>query len=377
MAINIVADEAIPYVWESFSSIGDVVKLPGGNIDRRAIKDADGLVIRSITKVSPALLENSKVQFVGTATIGTDHIDLNYLEENKIKFASAPGCSAITVAEFVLNCLYRLSVVKNLILPESVLGIVGAGNIGLALKERAEQLGIQCLLNDPPLQDLHPDMGMVALDELVERSDIISLHVPFIRDGKFPTFHLIDQSILKLARPRSIWINTSRGGVIDESALLEYQQQIGGLILDVWENEPGINREVLKIADIATPHIAGYSIEGKIRATQMVYEAACRYFDVPVVWQTKNALEGIEGIKIQLGDIKNPVRDAIYNTYDVRIDDDALRSGFKAEDPAKHFSFLRNTYNYRREFSACEIINSSEIPEIPRIMMSKLGFALP
>lgn len=376
MAINIVADEAIPYVWESFSSMGDVVKLPGGNIDRTAIKDADGLVVRSITKVSPALLENSKIQFVGTATIGTDHIDLDYLEKNKIEFASAPGCSAVTVAEFVLNCLYRLSAVKDFILPESVLGIVGAGNIGLALKERAEQLGIQCLLNDPPLQDLHPDMRLVALDELVEKSDIISLHVPFTLDGKFPTFHLIDHSILKLARPRSVWINTSRGGVIDESALLEYQQQIGGLILDVWENEPGINREVLKIADIATPHIAGYSIEGKIRATQMVYEAACRYFDVPIVWQIKNAWEGIEGIKIQLADMKNPVRDAIYSTYDVRIDDDAIRSGFDTEDPTKHFSFLRNNYNYRREFSACEIANSSKIPEKPRIVMSNLGFVL-
>jgi len=374
MSLEFVADEAIPYISESFSNLGDVIKLPASEIDRDAVQDADGLIVRSVTGIIPSLLDNSRVKFVGSATVGTDHIDLAYLQQNQIQFASAPGCSAITVAEFVLNSLFHLASEKGFALSDLVLGIIGLGNIGSALKKRAEILGISCLINDPPLQAKNPGMSFLPIEEVVEESDIISLHVPLTRSGKHPTYHLIDDSILHRSKSATTWINTSRGGVIDESALLSHRDKIGGLVLDVWENEPMINSDVVAITDIATAHIAGYSVEGKIRATQMVYEAACQHFGESSVWQYQEILEHMGCVDIKLSDKTDIVGEAILKAYDIKNDDSALRSGLTGEKSAEHFADLRNNYQYRREFSSCKIRQTHRASTDALKVILELGF---
>ena len=376
MTLKIIADEAIPYISESFCTLGKVVKLPASEIDRESVRDADGLIVRSITPISASLLEQSKVRFVGSATIGTDHVDISFLRKHHIQFASAPGCSASTVAEFVLHALYTLAEKNKTTLTDCIVGIIGIGNIGSVLKKRAEVLGISCLLNDPPLQEKHPELEYLPLDEVVERSDIISLHVPLTRTGRYPTFHLIDNSILRRSGSKVIWVNTSRGGVIDESALLSNQGKIGGLVLDVWENEPNINADVVEITDIATPHIAGYSIEGKLRATDMVYRAACQFFGMPELWHLEDVLEEIGWKNIQLDMEAATISDVILKAFDIRIDDAALRESIRQNDPGTHFGKLRNNYQYRREFSSSKINQSQLINQDALEVIPKLGFKL-
>ena len=256
--LRIVADENISLAREAFSTLADIVLLPGREIHRQHLRHADALLVRSITAVNRALLHKTDVQFVGTATIGTDHLDTDFLTEAGIAFASAAGSNANAVAEYVFTAIAHSAVEKGLTLPGSSIGIVGVGHIGGRVKKLAQALGMQVLLCDPPLQRRTGSAGYLSLEQLFE-ADFLTLHVPLNLTGIDKTHHLLDHRILHKLRPDVVLINTSRGAVIDNSALLEWADRHpqATLILDVWENEPVLDMRLLERTNWSTPHIAG------------------------------------------------------------------------------------------------------------------------
>ncbi|KZY62711.1 erythronate-4-phosphate dehydrogenase, partial [Oleiphilus sp. HI0061] len=266
--MKIVADENIPLLTRFFGDLGDIVKLPGREIKAEHLSDADFLIVRSVTKVNRELLENSSVKFVGTCTIGIDHIDTDYLDQQGIRYCNAPGCNANSVVEYVLSCLSILTETHSLDLGSVTVGIVGYGNVGSLLAARLEKLGIKFKACDPFLDD----DSLVSFEEVM-RCDLISLHVPLSKEGTHPTYHMIDKQVLESLQPEQILINSSRGPVIDNDDLndfLDHQPQFTA-ILDVWEREPELNVELARKVFIGTPHIAGYSFDGKVLGTEMVY----------------------------------------------------------------------------------------------------------
>ncbi len=372
--MKFIADKAIPYVNEAFSSLGEVHLLPAIEITPAKLKDATGLLVRTTTKITPTLLNGSAVRFVGTATIGTDHIDLQYLADKQIRLSSAPGCNATAVAEYILTALFTLEQKTGVSVRNCTLGIVGAGNTGSALKMKAEAIGIQCLLNDPPLAEKSSDTQFSHLDEIAQKADIISIHVPLTHSGKHPTFHLVNEHLLNQLKPGTIIINTSRGETLDSQALKANQNRIGPTILDVWENEPNIDPELLHKVDIATPHIAGYSLEGKIRATEMIYRAACDFFEATASWKSSDALApyGFPDLILQ-NDGLFPEH-AILQAYNIWDDDRRLRLFPSQEKSGEYFASLRNNYQFRREFSSFRIKTGQEFSWPDRQLLSGVGF---
>ena len=272
--MRILADENIPLVKELFSPIGEVVTAPGRAIDRAMLRGFDVLLVRSVTKVDEKLLSGSRLRFVGTATTGTDHLDKKYLHDAGIAFASAPGSNANSVVEYIFTLICYHAFELNRPLETFSIGIVGAGTIGGSVAERAEKLDMKVLRNDPPLQEAGTPGDWHNLDEIMD-CDIITLHVPLINNGPHPTFHLFQEEIFASLNRDTYFINASRGAVADNSVLLKCLESMspGKISLDVWEGEPFINTDLLSRARFATPHIAGYSHDGKIKGTAMLYEA--------------------------------------------------------------------------------------------------------
>ncbi|MHC5054493.1 MAG: 4-phosphoerythronate dehydrogenase PdxB [Planctomycetota bacterium] len=350
----IVADENIPFAREVFSALGDVRTMSGRQMTSEAVRDAELLMVRSITKVNRALLEGSRVRFVATATIGTDHVDLAYLEQAGIAFASAPGSNARSVAEWVAAAMLTLEARGLVKLRGCTLGIVGVGNVGSRVDTVAKALGMTTLLNDPPRERAEGNAGpdkFVSLDEICARADVVTFHVPLERGGTDPTFHMIDAALLAKLRGGAALMNASRGGVHDTAALIETKRSgaIGALVLDVWEGEPRIDPEIVSLADIATPHVAGYSYDGKVAGTRMIYEAACRFLGREPEWSEE--LPPHEDLVVTLD--APCVRDAVKAAYDIEADDARLRQvvGLPSEgERAAGFDRLRKTYPRRREF---------------------------
>ena len=262
--MKIVADPNIPFVREAFAALGEIQLVPGRQIRAETVRDAELLLVRSITPVTPALLEGSRVKFVATATIGTDHVDLGYLASRDVGFASASGSNANSVAEYVVAGLLELARRRKFRLREKTLGVVGVGNVGRRVVRYAEALGMRVLQNDPPRQRAEALAHFVSLDRLLAEADIVTAHVPLVREEPEATFHLIDRDVLFSLSRRPILVNTARGAVVDNRALLPAIAggKLGGVVLDVWENEPDISGELLAVVDLGTPHIAGYSFDG-------------------------------------------------------------------------------------------------------------------
>jgi len=281
--MKIYFDENMPFAQEFFTEFGDLVPFSGRELNAEQVADADVLLVRSITKVNQALLkDNNRLKFVGTATIGVDHIDQNYLNERNINFSSAPGCNAISVAEYVISSLVVLAERYLIDLFSLTVGIVGAGNTGTRLSEKLTALGIKHVLCDPLLaEQSHDDREFVSLETALA-CDVISLHVPKTMTGDYATFHLLNEMRLSQLSENQILINACRGEVIDNQALLKLKQQGHGvkLVLDVWENEPNILHELIPFCEITTAHIAGYSLEGKARGTEMLYQALCQQLEI-------------------------------------------------------------------------------------------------
>lgn len=351
--MKIVADSNIPFVKEAFSHLGEVTTVSGREITKALLKEATLLIVRSITEVNSTLLENTGIRFVGTTTIGTDHVDTTYLKEKCIGFASAPGSNANSVAEYVLAAMVAMATKIKRPLSKLTLGIVGVGNIGSRVFQMAKSLGISCILTDPPKQRLTQSPLYRSLDELLESSDIITLHVPLKKDGSDTTAHMVNKQFIELCKKGVVLINTSRGQVVDESALLSQKGKFGGLIFDVWENEPHINFDLLSCVDIGTPHIAGYSYDGKIGGVEMIYKAACAFFFKEVVWRKQEVLDRIRSKKLTFSDEASTLEDAVSMAYDI-LEDAKKFKEVPRKDPQNRGTFFdsfRKNYPRRLEFS--------------------------
>jgi erythronate-4-phosphate dehydrogenase len=300
------------------------------------------------------LLKNSKVKFVGTATIGTDHIDLDYLRNQNITFADAKGCNADSVAEYVFTALLKIVSEKNISLIGKTISVVGVGNIGSRVARIANYFGMKVLKNDPPLERKGIGEYYVSLDEVL-RADIITLHVPMLFEGIDKTFHLLNQDNLKRIKEGTIIINTSRGAVIDNAALLnESINKDLELVLDVWENEPSINIELLSKTEVATSHIAGYSFEGKVNGTKMIYNALCKFLKTKPTWQPDPPLIQNKEMKLAEGKTDEEKLYKLFSSiYNIDKDDELMRNitSYEPDERAKYFDLLRKNYPVRREFS--------------------------
>lgn len=384
--MKIVADTNIPFVKEAFSSLGQVETCEGRGMSKEHLIDADILLVRSVTKVNESLLAKSKIKFVGSATIGVDHVDQDYLKEHSITFANAPGSNATSAAEYVVTALLLTAQKQGFELNKKLVGIVGCGNVGSRVLKRLTDLGVNCIVNDPPRAAKYTDMDYVSLDK-VSNADIVTVHTPLIKQGVYKTHHLFDRDRFNALKRDAIFINTSRGSVVDESALKSVIQKRSDLtlILDVWENEPAIDIELLKLVSIGTPHIAGYSIDGKVRGTEMIYASACRQFEHAGHWKVENA-ELPDSAVIDLTDplivSQNLNEDqlltkVVTSAYNILKDDSDLRDIARKPslDRAAYFDKLRKNYPIRREFSSQRVSVSPEHIGLSK-KLTALGFKL-
>lgn len=365
--IKIVADSKIPYLKGVLEPFAEVVYLSPDKIDAAVVKDADALIIRTRTHCNKQLLEGSKVKMIATATIGYDHIDRGYCAEAGIKWQNAPGCNAASVAQYVLASLSLLALRDGFTLKGKTIGIVGVGNVGKAVEKECRDLGLNILRCDPPRAEAEGADGFVSLDTVAHEADIITFHTPLICDGKYPTYHLANEEFFNQLAKKPIFINASRGEVVDEQALKQANASglVGDLIIDCWENEPHIDLELLKDAFIATPHIAGYSADGKSNATRMAVSNIANFFG----WNPD--LSGIQPPAIepsQLDAAQYPnhmVEELILNTYDPRVDTKRLRQS------PETFEKQRGDYPLRREYRAFTVTDA-QIPDTQ--ILSDLGF---
>ena len=375
--MKILFDENMPYAKEFFSDIAgsdtELIPFSGRDLSPEQVLDADVLLVRSITQVDEALLnKNQKLSFVGTATIGTDHIDHAYLAKRNVSFHSAPGCNAISVAEYVISALVILAERYLFDLTKLSVGIIGGGNTGTRLSEKLSALGIQYKICDPLLAcDTNDSREFVSLEEALE-CDVISLHVPKVIDGEYPTYHLLDETRLSNLKDDQILISACRGEVIDNQALLELKKSAHGLklVLDVWEGEPEVLTALIDYTEIATAHIAGYSLEGKARGTEMLYQALCQHINVEPVCQLTTLLPTANISSVELNQEFNEIvlNQLVKMVYDVRRDDAIFRQQLSSQG----FDTLRKNYPTRREFSAVQVILSFNVcSSVPH----RLGFS--
>lgn len=336
--MKVIVDNKIPYIKEAIESLADeVVYLPGKAFTPEIVKDADALITRTRTRCDRHLLAGSKVKFIGTATIGFDHIDTAYCHEAGITWSNCPGCNAGAVEQYIHSVLLLLQQEKGIALKGACLGIVGVGHVGSRIGQLAERLGMRVLLNDPPRAD-RGEKGFVDLRTLAHECDIISFHTPLEREGKYRTYHLADEFFFHLLEKKPYIMNTSRGEVIETEAILHALSagSISGAVIDVWENEPNIDLELLNKVFIGTPHIAGYSADGKANATRMVLESFCRFFGKEMDF----SIVPPEQPHLPYDSDENVRQLQMYNPH---VDCEALRTHPEA------FEQLRSEYHLRKE----------------------------
>ncbi len=278
--MKIIADDKIPLIAELFGIHAQVIQRPGPLITHDDLKDADVLLVRTVTDVSRELLAGTSIKFVGSATAGIDHLDCDWLDQSRIRWSDAKGANAQAVADYVLACIAALQS-RNWLSQNPKIGIIGVGEIGRKVLNSIQVLGYEYRLNDPLRDLIEPEFQSTPLEDFADL-DLICIHTPLTTEGDFPTHHLIDEAFLKRLNPRSVIVNAARGGIIDELALLNLEHK-PTVCLDVWENEPNLNLNMLRLAKIATPHIAGYSQEAKYRATLMLYESLRPLFNLPEI----------------------------------------------------------------------------------------------
>jgi len=361
--MKIIADANIPSVTECFSSVGDVELVAGRQITPPVVADADVLLVRSITPVGPDLLAGSRVRFVGTATIGFDHVDTEYLMRNNIAFASAPGSNANSAAEYVIAALLEIGRRYDIELEGKSLGIIGVGNVGGRVAKKAAALGMKTCLNDPPLQRQSGDPKYLPIEELFD-CDFVTLHTPLTFEGIDKTFHLADDKFFKSLKTGCVFINAARGGVVDSKALKTAirADKLKAVVLDVWQGEPNIDIELLQMVDIGTPHIAGYSLDGKVAGMIMIYKAVCRHFGLKAKFDVDDFLpeSAISQLKVNPEDGTKPevLARAVEKIYSITGDDRKLREVLKepAEKRGDFFDSLRKSYPVRREFQNTSVV---------------------
>lgn len=373
--LSIIADRQIIFAQEVFSRLGNVELVDGRKINRATVRQADVLLVRSVTPVNETLLNDSPVRFVGSATSGVDHIDSGYLESAGIRFVHAPGSNARSVAEYVLSGLLTLAELHEFDPADKTVGIIGCGAVGSRLAGFLKTLGISCLLNDPPLQAQNDSGDYVDLEQILT-TDIISLHVPLTVAGEYPTYKMVNKTFLERLSQDVILINTARGEVINEHDLLAFKRKnpASTLMLDVWCNEPDINTELLTETLIATPHIAGYSYDAKLKATQRLSKALTAYLDCSLIEIEPGLME--KNSKIMMPEQGN-ARLAVRHSYDIRADAEDLKNTvtMDKEKRALYFDNLRKNYPLRREFPG-HIICSDGMDNNTQTQLRGLGYKL-
>ncbi|TAK52856.1 MAG: 4-phosphoerythronate dehydrogenase PdxB [Bacteroidetes bacterium] len=374
--MTIVADNKIPFLQGALESHADIRYLPAKEITHERVKDADALIIRTRTVCNAELLEHTNVKFIATATIGYDHIDASYCRENNIRWVSAPGCNSSSVMQYVASALLALAKEKSVDLSKRTLGIVGVGNVGKKVARLAELLGMDVLCNDPPRMRTESGLDFVSLDEILAECDIITLHVPLTHQGADTTYRLVNEDFFSQVKKGTILLNTSRGAVVDSSALKQAIKSgtVGATILDVWEHEPEIDRELLQLVDIATPHIAGYSADGKANGTSVCVRAVSDFFnlEMPASWypEIPQALQAMNIVIYGNGkSLQEILYEACLRTYDIRFDDAKLRQS------PETFEQQRSDYYVRREFPCYEIVLQHPEREA-EFALRNLGFTL-
>ncbi|CCQ12445.1 Erythronate-4-phosphate dehydrogenase [Pseudoalteromonas luteoviolacea B = ATCC 29581] len=370
--MKILADQNMPLVEAYFGEFGHVTRFDGRNVTPAQVEEADVLLVRSVTSVNEALLSNaSKLKFVGTATIGVDHVDTEYLLSRDITFSSAPGCNAIAVAEYVISTLFAFSQELSMPLDGKTIGIIGVGSIGQCLREKLAALNVNVMVCDPLRYEAGTLSEHTDIDSLLQHADIITCHVPLVKSGVHKTKHLLNKQRLSKLKKGTILINASRGDVIDNQALLQAMQEGAELelALDVWENEPNILTDLLPYVRFASVHIAGHTLEGKARGTQMLYQALCEkegkkatktLADFLPVPELVDCVISEEFCMADLGRL-------VHLVYDVRRDDGLLRRHLKTQG----FDHLRKNYPRRREFSTLKVSGPKKLEP----MLTQLGFA--
>ncbi|KID01516.2 4-phosphoerythronate dehydrogenase PdxB [Hafnia alvei] len=351
--MKILVDENMPYAGELFSRLGDVQAVRGRPLPAEALVGADALMVRSVTKVNAELLSGTSVRFVGTATAGTDHVDDKWLSDNDIGFSAAPGCNAIAVVEYVFSALMMLAERDGFDLREKTVGIVGVGNVGSRLNRRLQALGVQTLLCDPPREAKGDAETFYPLDKLVQDADILTFHTPLNKTGDDKTLHLVDADLLAALPENRILINAARGPIVDNAALLATLKNGKKLsvILDVWEPEPELSLALLDLVDIGTPHIAGYSLEGKARGTTQVFEAYSEFIGQPqhIALSEQLPVPEMASVTVHGALDQAKLKRLMHLVYDVRRDDAPLR---RVAGQTGEFDRLRKHYQERREWSS-------------------------
>ena len=371
--MKIVADNNIPFLKGALEPFAEVVYLPGKDIDKEVLRGADALLIRTRTKCTESLLEGTSVKFIGTATIGFDHMNTSYCEKNGIKWTNAPGCNSSSVQQYIAAALLKLASDFRFSLKDKTLGIVGVGNVGSKVEKIARAIGMNVMLNDPPRARLEGDTNFHSLSTILHQSDIITIHVPYNVVGEDCTYHLLNELSFKKMNKGTWLFNSSRGEVIKTSALKQalMSGKLSGAVLDVWENEPDIDIELMAKTFIATPHIAGYSTDGKANGTAMIVNSLCEYFKLPFKsWYPVNVPPPSDpdiDIDCKGKSDEEIIREAVSHTYNISVDDINLR--FSPSD----FEKLRGDYPLRREFPSYRFTLKNGTKKVQKILET-IGF---
>ena len=370
----IVADENIPLLDAFFAGFGEIRRVPGRSIDRATVEQADVLLVRSVTNVNRALLEGSKVRFVGTCTIGTDHLDLDYFNEAGISWSSAPGCNARGVVDYVLGSLMTLAEIEGVDLPQRTYGVIGAGEVGGRLIKVLKGLGWNVKVCDPPRQAAEGG-DYVSLEQIIEQCDVISLHTPLTRTGEGATWHLFDEQRLQQLQPGTWLINAARGPVVDNAALRKVLLAREDLqaVLDVWEAEPEVDVALAELCVLATPHIAGYSLDGKQRGTAQIYQAYCEFIVQPPSIQLSDLLPAPWLSEVTLDADSDPawaLAMLCRGVYDPRRDDADFRRSLVGNfgEQRAAFDVLRKQYPVRREIEGLKVRIDGDSPQLQQIV---------
>ncbi len=371
--MKIIVDENVIFAKEAFGFFGDVSLVDGRNITHNLIKDADILIIRSVTNITKELINNTNLKFIGTATIGVDHIDFDAIKQNNIYFSDAKGCNSFAVAEYVLTAILAIADKHNLNLDGKTIGIIGYGNVGKKVKVLADAIGLIPIVNDPPLQDANFNYPFKSLNEALS-CDIVTFHVPLIKDGIYKTVGLLNQDNIYQIKKDTIIINTSRGAVINNHVLLNKINTHNNLtVLDVWENEPNCLMDLVNKTEIATAHIAGYSYEGKVIGTKIIYDALCNFLNVNPIWQPpifNNIVKTYNYNNSQT--LKQNLTQITKDIYDIYQDTSNFKHQMNLPHPAKQFDLIRKYYPLRSEFPNFAIVGCEKIEE--RNKLNKMRF---
>lgn len=373
--MKIIIDDKIPYIKGALEPFAEVIYLSGSKTTAAVVKDADVLITRTRTTCNKEILEGSKVKFIATATIGFDHIDTEYCKSAGIEWTNAPGCNAESVNQYISSALLSFSMRKRFNLKDLTIGIVGVGQVGARIAKTCETLGMKVLLNDPPRERAEGSSNFIALKQIQNEADIITFHVPLNMAGEDTTYHLVNENFTQSLKKKPLIINSCRGEVFDSKAVKNAIEvnAISGIIIDCWENEPELDLDLLNHSDYGTPHIAGYSKDGKANGTKMSVRAISRFFNLGINnWEPSN-IELPENTTIELDGKQRReysiLAEAILSTYDIENDDDTLRN-------SPHlFEQLRGDYQVRREFNSYTIKTKNIKTETLK-KLKRLGFII-